>query len=124
MFINKSNIFQKFHISDPLRELYTYIAKEYSCEKAGSRLMDKYSGGYDEEAGEPRDKLSEAQRSMADFINHSSYSNIKPYLKRVGIYIAFLCLAVLFIIFWISYCSCCCCNCFLFSNSDKNPRSF
>ena len=85
MFINKSNIFQKFHISDPLRELYTYIAKEYSCEKAGSRLMDKYSGGYDEEAGEPRDKLSEAQRSMADFINHSSYSNIKPYLKRVGI---------------------------------------
>ena len=60
MLINKSNIFQKFHISDPLRELYTYIAKEYSCEKAGSRLMDKYSGGYDEEAGEPRDKLSEA----------------------------------------------------------------
>ena len=124
MFINKSNIFQKFHISDPLRELYTYIAKEYSCEKAGSRLMDKYSGGYDEEAGEPRDKLSEAQRSMADFINHSSYSNIKPYLKRVGIYIAFLCLTVLFIIFWISYCSCCCCNCCLFSNSDKTPRSF
>ena len=123
MLINKSNIFQKFHISGPLRDLYTYIAKEYSCEKAGSRLTEKYTGGFDEETGEPKDNLSEAEQSLVDFIRHSSYSNIKPYLKRCGIYIAFLCLAVLFIIFWISYCSCCCCNCCLFSKLDKTPGS-
>ena len=123
MLINKSNIFQKFHISGPLRDLYTYIAKEYSCEKAGSRLTEKYTGGFDEETGEPKDNLSEAEQSLVDFIRHSTYSNIKPYLKRCGIYIAFLCLAVLFIIFWISYCSCCCCNCLLFSKLDKTPGS-
>ena len=123
MFINKKIIFQKFHNSDTIRELYTDVSKDYSCEKAGSRLMDKYNGGYDEEMGEPTEKLNEAEQSIVDFARHSSYSNIKPYLKRTGIYIAFLCLAILFIFFWISYCSCCCCSCCLFSKVDKTPRT-
>ena len=123
MFINKKIILQKFRKSENIRELFTDLSKDYSCEKAGSRLMDKYDGGYDEEAGEPKDKLNEAEQSIVDFIRHSSYSNIKPYLKRTGIYIAFLCLAILFIFFWISYCSCCCCSCCLFSKVDKTPRT-
>jgi hypothetical protein len=123
MFIIKTDIFQIFHKNDALRELYTELTREYSCEKAGSRLTEKYDGGFDEERGDPKESLNDAEQSLVDFIRDSSYSNIKPYLKRVGIYIAFLCLAVIFIIFWISYCSCCCCNCCLFSNIDRAPKT-
>ena len=123
MFIIKTDIFQIFYKNDTPLELYTELTREYSCEKAGSRLTEKYDGGFDEERGDPKESLDDAEQSLVDIIRDSSYSNIKSYLKRVGIYIAFLCLVVIFIICWISYCSCCCCNCCLFSNIDRAPKT-
>ena len=121
MFIIKTNIFEKFRNTTP-RELYTDLTREYSCDKAGSRLMDKYDGGFDEERGDPKEELNSAEETLVDFIRDTNYGNFKPYYKRIGIYIAFLCLAIVFIIFWISYCSCCCCNCCLFSPVNRTSK--
>ena len=75
-----------------LRNLVIDKARTYSCDKAGSGLLDKYEGGFEEETGDGEESLNEAQQSIIDFIRDSSYSNIKPYLKRVAIYITFLCI--------------------------------
>ena len=96
-----------------LRNLFTDKTKSYLCDKAGSRLTNKYNRGFDEERNQDSN-LSKAQQSIIDFARDSSYSNIKPYLKRVGIFIAFIVLAIILIFIWISYCSCCCCSCCLF----------
>ena len=109
-FKNNSNI---------LRNLVLDKARTYSCDKAGSRLLDKYEGGFEEEVGDVEESLNEAQQSIIDFIKDSSYSNIKPYLKRVAIFIIFLVLAFIFIILWITYCSCCLYNCGIFSKVDE-----
>ena len=109
-FKNNSNI---------LRNLVLDKARTYSCDKAGSRLLDKYEGGFEEEVGDVEESLNEAQQSIIDFIRDSSYSNIKPYLKRVAIFIIFLVLAFIFIILWITYCSCCLYNCGIFSKVDE-----
>ena len=123
MFIIKINILEIFHNTDKTRKLYTELSSEYSCDKAGSRLIDKYAGDFDEEAGETKRSLNDAEKSIVDIIRDSKYSNVKSYFKRVGIYIAFLCLAVIFIIFWITYCSCSCCNCCLFSTIEKAHKT-
>ena len=117
MLLKKSDFFN--NILDPLnlRDLSNTQAREYSCDKAGSRLLDKYSGDYNEEIGEPKESLNEAQQAIVDFARDNKYSNIKPYLKRVAIYIVFLCLAVIFLALWISYWGCCCCKSCLFSSS-------
>lgn len=47
MLINKTNILKKFHNINSPRELFTDLSREYSCDKADSRLMEKYEGGYD-----------------------------------------------------------------------------
>ena len=109
-FKNNSNI---------LRNLVLDKARTYSCDKAGSRLLYKYEGGFEEEVGDVEESLNEAQQSIIDFIRDSSYSNIKPYLKRVAIFIIFLVLAFIFIILWITYCSCYLYNCGIFSKVDE-----
>ena len=114
IFKNNSNI---------LRNLVIDKARTYSCDKAGSRLLDKYEGGFEEETGDGEESLNEAQQSIIDFIRDSSYSNIKPYLKRVAIFIIFLILAFIFIILWITYCSCCLYNCRLFSKVDEPNKT-
>ena len=123
MLIKKINFFEK--ICDTpinLRNLAILKAQEYSCDKSGSRLTNKYLDGFTEETGDPKENLNKAQESIVNFARHSTYSNIKPYLKRVGIYIFFLCLAVIIIFLWISYCSCLCCNLSFFSSSEKNYK--
>ena len=122
MFIKKTNFIEKIHSPINLRDLALTEKLEYSCDKAGSRLKEKYQGDFTEEIGEPRENLNDAQQSIVDFARHQSYSNIKPYLKRVGIYIAFLCVAIIIIFLWISYCSCCCCNCYLFSEVERPTK--
>ena len=121
MLFKKSNILDSITNSNTLRNLIDQGKKNYLCDKAGSTLTDKYKTDFSEEDIK-KESLSSAQKSIVDFARHSSYKNIKPYLKRVAIFIVFLVLAVLFIIFWISYCCCCCCNCCLFG--DSNPNRF
>ena len=104
-----------------IRNLFSTQTKSYLCDKAGSRLTDKYTGGFNEERDQDS-KLSKAQQSIIDFARDSSYSNIKPYLKRVGIFIAFIVLAVILLFIWISYCSCCCCSCCLFGEGKASRK--
>lgn len=104
-----------------IRNLFSTQTKSYLCDKAGSRLTDKYTGGFNEERDQVS-KLSKAQQSIIDFARDTSYSNIKPYLKRVGIFIAFIVLAVILLFIWISYCSCCCCSCCLFGEGKASRK--
>ena len=104
-----------------IRNLFSTQTKSYLCDKAGSRLTDKYTGGFNEERDQDS-KLSKAQQSIIDFARDTSYSNIKPYLKRVGIFIAFIVLAVILLFIWISYCSCCCCSCCLFGEGKASRK--
>ena len=105
-----------------LRNLAPTKEENYVCNKAGSRLTDKYTKGFSEKRKESC-KLSKAQQSIIDFARDSSYSNIKPYIKRLGIFIAFIFLDIILIFVWISYCSCCCCSCCLFKNI-KHYKAF
>ena len=86
MLIIKTNIFEKINNNITSRKLYSEEFKDYSCEKAGSRLRDKYDGDFDEEMGELKDNLNDAEESLVDYLRDNSYSNIKPYLKRIGIH--------------------------------------
>ena len=117
MLLKKTDFFNNIQDSLNLRDLSYAQTLEYSCDKSGSRLLDKYSGDYNEETGKAQESLTEAQQAIIDFARDSKYSNIKPYLKRVAIFIVFLCLAVIFLFLWISYWGCCCCNSCLFSTS-------
>ena len=119
MIIKKSNILEVLNNSINPRILFESSKKNYVCEKAGDRLADKYKTDFSEE-NIKKERLSEAQQSIIDFARDSSYSNIKPYLKRCGVFIAFLVLAVIFLILWITYCSCCCCNCCLFGSAQAS----
>ena len=94
MIIKKSNILEVLNNSINPRILFESSKKNYVCEKAGDRLADKYKTDFSEE-NIKKERLSEAQQSIIDFARDSSYSNIKPYLKRCGIFIAFLVLAVI-----------------------------
>lgn len=119
MLIKKYNILEGVKDSIIPRSLFEEKVKNYACDKAGSRLTNKYSNGYTEK--DPKSKsLSKAQRSIVDFAKDSSYSNIKPYIKKLGIFIFFLVLDIILIFVWISYCSCCCCSCCLFSSSKPS----
>ena len=119
MLFKKTNILGSIANSNTLRNLIDQTKKNYLCDKAGSRLTDKYQTDFSEEDIEKK-SLSKAQRSIVDFARDTSYSNIKPYLKRLAIFIIFLVLAIIFILFWISYCCCCCCSCCLFGEAKPN----
>ena len=86
-----------------IRELFSNEIKDYICEKAGQSLMNKYKNGFDEKIMNIKAELNEEQRAFIKYIKHSKYENIKPYIKRIGIYIALLVLNVIFIILWILF---------------------
>ena len=117
MLINKTNFLE---VIKP-RILFESSKKNYVCDKAGTRLTDKYKTDFEEDNIKTKE-LSKAQQSIIDFARDSSYSNIKPYIKRCGVFIFFLVLAIIFLILWITYCSCCACKCCLFKTS--NPIKF
>jgi len=112
MFLKKTNF---LGVLNP-RMLFESSQKNYVCDKAGTRLTDKYKTDFEEETIKTKE-LSKAQQSIIDFARDSSYSNIKPYISRCGIFIFFLVLAIIFLLVWISYCSCCACKCCLFKTS-------
>ena len=93
--------------------------KKYLCDKAGSRLTDKYSNGFTKERDQ-NTKLSDAQKSIIDFARDDSFSNIRPYFKRVAIFIVFLVICYILWIAWIVYCCCCCCKCCLFGDGQAS----
>ena len=115
MLFKKANILD----SNTLRNLIDQSKRKYLCEKAGSRLTDKYQTDFSEEDIK-KESLSSAQKSIVDFARDTSYGNIKPYLKHIAIFFVFMVLAIIFIFFWISYCCCCCCSCFLFGDAKPN----
>ena len=119
MLLKRWNILEEIKDSINPRNLFEEKIKKYVCDKAGSRLTNKYKKGFREKEAKQKG-LSKAQKSIIDFARDSSYKNIKPYLKRVGIFIFFLVLDIIFIILWISYCSCCCCCCCLFKTSKPS----
>ena len=119
MLIKKWDILEGVKDSFILRNLFEEKVKKYACDNAGSRLTNKYKNGYNEKDVKSK-KLSKAQQAIVDFARDSKYSNIKPYVKKLGILIFFLVLDIIFIFLWISYCSCCCCSCCLF-NTAKPP---
>ena len=119
MILKKSNILDSSSNFNTLRNLIDSAKKKYLCDKAGSRLTDKYKTDFTEDSIEKK-RLSSAQQAIVDFARDSSYDNIKPYLKRVAIFLAFIVLAIVLLIFWISYCCCCCCSCCIFGDAKPN----
>ena len=67
-------------INEPLnfRDLSLSKIKDYSCDKAGSRLLDKFLGDFTEETGKPKEKLNDAQFAIVNFSKNRCYNNIKP----------------------------------------------
>ena len=102
--IKRINLFGLKNNSKTLRKLLDEDIINYTCNKADSELIDKYKGDFNEAVVDIEDKLNDDQRSMVQFIKHSNYDNIKPYLKRIWFFILFLVLVIIFIFLWISYC--------------------
>ena len=102
--IKRINLFGLINNSKTLRKLLDEDIINYTCNKADSELIDKYKGDFNETVVDIEDKLNDDQRSMVQFIKHSNYDNIKPYLKRIWFFILFLVLVIIFIFLWISYC--------------------
>lgn len=122
-FLKKSSLFDTVTLN-PLRNLFFRGQKSYICRQAGQRLKDKYRKGFDE-VRKYDTSLSKAQRSLIDFGRDNSYRNIKPYIRRCGIFIAILVIDVILIFMWISYCGCCCCKCCIFGRPQSgNSFSF
>jgi hypothetical protein len=119
MVFKKSNISEAINNRITPRNLLEQSKKNYVCDKAGSRLTDKYKTDFNEDSIK-KESLSKAQKSIIDFIRDQTYNNIKPYVKHCAIFIVFLVLDIIFIFLWISYCSCCCCSCCLFSTANPN----
>ena len=119
MLVKKSNILETLTNSSSLRNLLDKSKRDYLCDKAGSRLTDKYKDDFEEE--DPKvEKLSKSQQSIIDFARDKKYSNIKPFVKHVAIFFVFIILAIFLIFFWISYCCCSSCSCCLFSTSGPS----
>ena len=104
------------------RKLFENEIKEYVCNKAGSGLTEKYESDFEEEPAVGQKELNKAQKSIVNFARNRTYYNIKPYLKRIWIFIAFLILDIIFLFLWISYCSCYCCKKCLFKQSKSTKR--
>ena len=119
MLVKKSNILETLTNSSSLRNLLDKSKRNYLCDKAGSRLTNKYKDDFKEE--DPKvEKLSKSQQSIIDFARDKKYSNIKPFVKHVAIFFVFIILAIFLIFFWISYCCCSSCSCCLFSTSGPS----
>ena len=110
MLLKKINIINNKNDSLIQRKLFQNEIKEYVCNKAGSGLTEKYEGDFEEEPAVEKKELNKAQKSIVNFARNRTYYNIKPYLKRIWLFIAFLILDIIFLFLWISYCSCYCCK--------------
>ena len=112
MLIKKSNIFESLNNSINLRSLIAESKKNYICNKAGSKLTDKYQTDFNEEEVK-RKKLSKAQQTIVDIAKDADY-DANPLLRKYAIFIIIFLTGSIIIYLWISYCCCCCCNCCLF----------
>ena len=112
MLIKKSNFLESLSNSINLRSLIEASKKNYICDKAGSRLTDKYQTDFNEE-NVSRKKLSKAQQSIVDIARDGDY-DINPILRKYVIFIIIVLTGTIIMYLWISYCICCCCNCCLF----------
>ena len=121
MMVKKTFVIDNLKYSLNPRNLFEEKIKNYICENAGSKLTDKYKDDFKEKNTEKK-SLNGAQQSLIDFSRKTKYSNIKPYFKRIGIFIFFLVLDIILIFLWISYFFCCCCHCCLFSPSKPSNR--
>ena len=117
MLVKNSDIFDSQPNS--LRNLLDANKKNYVCDKAGSRLTDKYKTDFDEDNVDKK-SLSKSQQAIIDFARDSSYSNIKPFVKKCAIFIVFIVLDIILLGLWISYCCCCCCKCCLFGEAKPS----
>ena len=117
MLVKNSDIFDSQPSS--LRNLLDANKKNYVCDKAGSRLTDKYKTDFDEDNVDKK-SLSKSQQAIIDFARDSSYSNIKPFVKKCAIFIVFIVLDIILLGLWISYCCCCCCKCCLFGEAKPS----
>ena len=117
MLVKNSDIFDSQPNS--LRNLLDAYKKNYVCDKAGSRLRDKYKTDFDEDNVDKK-SLSKSQQAIIDFARDSSYSNIKPFVKKCAIFIVFIVLDIILLGLWISYCCCCCCKCCLFGEAKPS----
>ena len=117
MLVKNSDIFDSQPNS--LRNLLDANKKNYVCDKAGSRLTDKYKTDFDEDNVDKK-SLSKSQQAIIDFARDSSYSNIKPFVKKCAIFFVFIVLDIILLGLWISYCCCCCCKCCLFGEAKPS----
>ena len=117
--VKKSDIFEVLTNRSSLRNLIDKSKRNYMCDKAHYELTDKYKYDFEEEDFKV-EKISEAQQSIINFARDSKYSNIKPYLKYCGFFISLICLAILLIFYWITYCICACKSWCLFSTSSSS----
>ena len=122
MLLKKINIINNNNDSLIQRKLFQNEIKEYVCNKAGSGLTEKYEGDFEEEPAVEKKELNKAQKSIVNFARNRTYYNIKPYLKRILLFIVFLILDIIFLFLWISYCSCYCCKKCLFKQSKSIKR--
>ena len=90
IFMIKTINYKNNKYSNMIRNLLLDDAKSYLCNKAGSKLMDKYKDGFDEEMGDAKESLNEAQQTIVNSIKKFNYKNIKPYFKRITIFIIFV----------------------------------
>ena len=120
MITKNDNFLENIKGSLSLRRLLQSNIKDYACNQAGSRITDKYNGGFDEEPSDPKENLTSSQNAIINFIRHKSYKNISPLIKKLWLFIAFLILDVIFIFVWIAYCSCYCCKCCLFKQAPQS----
>ena len=118
IFIIKTINFKNNKDSNKIRDLLLDNAKTYLCNIAGSRLTAKYEGGFDEERGDAEENLNKDQQSIIDSIRDFNYRNIKPYLKKVIIFIIISVFILIFIFIWIICGFCSVLNCGLFSKVD------
>ena len=114
IFIIKTINFKNNKDSNKIRDLLLDNAKTYLCNIAGSRLTAKYEGGFDEERGDAEENLNKDQQSIIDSIRDFNYRNIKPYLKKVIIFIIISVFILIFIFIWIICGFCSVLNCGLF----------
>ena len=120
MLMKTDNFLENIKDSLYLRRLFQSSIKDYACNKAGSRITDKYDGSFDEEPSDPKENLTASQNAIINFIRDQTYNNIAPLIKKLWLFIAFLILDVIFIFVWIAYCSCYCCKCCLFKQAPQS----
>ena len=110
----------KYHLNK--RILNEKDTSEYVCTNAGLKLKEKYEGDFNEEVLESKKELTEAQKSIIKFARKTDFDKIKPYLKRIWLFITFLILDIIFIFLFISLCICHCSKKCLFKQTELSKK--